>query len=322
MQIKRIKLLSEFRGLPPGYEIKFQPRQPQIERHINPLCIVGLNGSGKSNLLEVLAEIFYYLEIYHNASVSKLNEFKSPFGFEIEYDIPRKAFLNANVPWPELLQMWDENGLKPTIHIKKNVNSLPIIRAYTDTTSVLLKNRDKDRNSAILPSRVIAYTSGQNELLSNPFIKIDYQYYDKLKRNKGVSGSSILEMNRLFYLDNATSKFITLCAFLFDTAGYDKNEFKGKHTTAGDLGGIELKHVKRELNIETLRSFKLSFKLKKTKSAKEFLPTGLNLALENLILCSTFRTENKTDTNWKLELFFLVNRETQKAFRHYFKRAV
>lgn len=321
MQIKRIKLLSEFRGLPSGYEIKFQPRQSQIERYIDPICFVGLNGSGKSNLLEVLSEIFYYLETYHNASVSKLNEFKSPFGFEIEYEIPKEAFLNANDPWPELLQLWDENGLKPTIHIKKDVDSLPTIKAYTSTVSISLKNRDKDRNSAILPSRVIAYTSGQNELLSNPFIKIDFQYYKELKSSKGVSVGSIREMNRLFYLDNATSKFITLCAFLFDTAGYDKNDFIDKNTKPSDVGGIELKHVKRELKIEELRSFKLTFKLKKTKSAKEFLPTGLNPALENLILCSTFCNETKTDTNWKLELYFWVNRETQKAFRHYFKRA-
>jgi restriction system-associated AAA family ATPase len=128
-------------------------------------------------------------------------------------------------------------------------------------------------------------------------------------------------MNRLFYLDNITSKFITLCAFLFDTVGYENSEYKGKRIKASDFGGKELKHLKRELNVEKLRSFKLTFKLKKKISSSEFLPTGLNLTLEKLICCSTFRNEIKTDTDWELELFFWVNIETRKAFNSTFKRA-
>ena len=87
MQLVRLKLLSEFRSLSPGFEMKF-PQYPvpsNIDQLISPICFVGKNGTGKSNTLELLCEIFFYLDslLLDYPSESLLS--KKEFGFELEY---------------------------------------------------------------------------------------------------------------------------------------------------------------------------------------------------------------------------------------------
>ena len=62
MRLKRIKLNSDFRSLKSGFELDFLYEKPDNLK-VNPYCIVGRNGSGKSNILELLASIFYSLEL-------------------------------------------------------------------------------------------------------------------------------------------------------------------------------------------------------------------------------------------------------------------
>jgi AAA15 family ATPase/GTPase len=62
MRLKRIKLNSDFRSLKSGFELHFLEEYPNFQE-LNPYCIVGRNGSGKSNILELLASIFYSLEL-------------------------------------------------------------------------------------------------------------------------------------------------------------------------------------------------------------------------------------------------------------------
>ena len=62
MRLKRIKLNSDFRSLKSGFELDFLHEMPH-DLEVNPYCIVGRNGSGKSNILELLSSIFYHLEL-------------------------------------------------------------------------------------------------------------------------------------------------------------------------------------------------------------------------------------------------------------------
>lgn len=87
MKIKRLKLLSAFRGLPKGFDLMFSHSGRNDGEKLHPLCFVGLNGSGKSNVLEVLAEIFYYLECYHQAEKDEVKNFAFDFGFVVDYEI-------------------------------------------------------------------------------------------------------------------------------------------------------------------------------------------------------------------------------------------
>ncbi|MDX3960572.1 hypothetical protein Q6A78_09220, partial [Aliarcobacter skirrowii] len=80
MKLMRLKLLSEFRGLAKGFEIDFTNSE-NTSNSIEPICLIGLNGSGKSNVLEVISEIFFYLEMFKSANKNDLKKYNYEFGF-------------------------------------------------------------------------------------------------------------------------------------------------------------------------------------------------------------------------------------------------
>ena len=331
MILKRVKLLTAFRGLPAGYEIRLNPRADKAGRAFEPICFVGLNGSGKSNVLEMITEIFYYLETYHKAEKTKLSTFKTSYGFEIDYHLPKVTFDSARVPWDELSQMWDDLNGDPIIRIIKPKNEYPIISAIFPRKEITLKNKDNNRNSALLPSRVIAYSSGMNELLSNPFIKIDFQYFDELESKVDDARLSTLDMNRLFYLNYDSNKYISISNFLFDADDFDISKFEDKDSKATDFGGINLTHIKKALSLDDIASFSICLKMSKKISDDidiekiNFLPAELNLSIDKLKKCTPFIREEKRKTKseafWEVKLFFWINKATKNAFRYYFKTA-
>lgn len=64
MKLISLQIDSKFRNLDKGFEIHFH-QQDKFEEMVdfNPFCFVGLNGCGKSNILEALAQIFYHVEL-------------------------------------------------------------------------------------------------------------------------------------------------------------------------------------------------------------------------------------------------------------------
>jgi restriction system-associated AAA family ATPase len=63
MKLLRLQLNSDFRSLAAGFEVDFL-REWDRDRfdEFHPYCLAGRNGSGKSNVLEALAAIFYHIE--------------------------------------------------------------------------------------------------------------------------------------------------------------------------------------------------------------------------------------------------------------------
>lgn len=331
MRIKRIKTLSPFRGLPIGFEIIFYLNNT---RGIEPICFIGLNGSGKSNVLELIAEIFYYLENYHKADKKRLLLFKNDFGFEIEYYLSKVTFEIAGVRWDELTQYWNQPGKEKEQSIFKfikRIGEYPVISATIDQQEFVLKNNNNNRNEAILPERVIAYSSGNNELLSNPFIKIDFQYFDELERRARATKDPSLKINRLFFLDYESNKIITICNFLFDAADFDETKLKSDESKATEFGGIYLEPIKKELKIKDLKTFSITLRLSRKPpigdqdSTDYNVPPELNIAIENLKKCASFYEEkppkSKSVDLWEIEFYFWVNKATKEAFRYYFKTA-
>lgn len=321
MKIKRVKILTPFRGLPAGYEVLFNTKEPRSSTGFTPICFVGLNGSGKSNVLEVIAEIFYYVETYHKTPKDRLKTFRTGFGFEIDYELPRIYVMSSRISWDELNLYLDESKSNPTIKITKQVNEYPRVSALVNDKYFSLINTKDERIQGLLPARIVAYSSGMNELLSNPFIKIDFNYYDDLKAKTGIDS---IEMNRMFFLNYDSNKFIAISNFLFDADDYDMSSFtEGQKAT--DFGGIDLSTIKRELRIKDIQSFVINLKLRKSLQEDGFLHSELSIALDNLKRCATFVNESKRETKSEelldVELVYWVNKSTKEAFRHYFKTA-
>ena len=336
MVLKELELLSDFRGLPSGYKIIFNNPVSTLEgrgasKKIEPICLVGLNGSGKSNILEVLAEIFFYLESYTKADRFQRNglqRFKTPFGFYISYEMPRDGLLNHLEDWPELY-----NGLQSMklnsgvlISITKNKDEFPVFKASFDNTELVLDNKNGNRELGVLPVRVIGYSSGMNELLSNPFIKMDFQYLSDLNAKRGEVHDSRLDMNRMFFMNYDSNKYIAVSNFMFDADDFERSDF-GRGNQATDFGGINLKPLKNETGITDISYFSIRLQLEKfTGDSSDYLPSELNIALEKLERCATFYSvkEEKAGKNKSrkvIEYDYWVNSATKQAFRDQFRTA-
>lgn len=321
MKIKRFKILTPFRGLPAGYEVCFE-----VSANTNilePICFVGLNGSGKSNVLEAISEIFYYLETYHKADRKSLPSYKTDFGFEIEYYLPKLSFNMGRVSWEKLTSSWNELDNPPLFKIVKQKGQYPIISALVRNEELIFENKDNNRNTSVLPTRIIAYSSGLNELISNPFIKIDLHYFDDFKKEIGSSPEGSLAINRLFFMDYESNKLITVANFLFDKEDFDKTRFSSNNIEATDFGAVNLKTIKDEVKISALKSFSISIRLRDNRNVPIQLPSELYLTIDNLKKCASFCKESvkndNTPNDQSCELFFWVNKATKQAFQHYFK---
>jgi restriction system-associated AAA family ATPase len=326
MKLHRLKILTDFRGLHPGFEVTFHPSDGQSSL-LEPICFVGLNGSGKSNVLEVLSEIFHYLETYHLAQIKDLPKFQTAYGFEIEYTLPKVAFDMARNTWEELTEKWKPE-VNPVFKIVKKKDNFPEISASVGTNKIVLRNKDNNRNLAVLPARVIGYSSGMNELISNPFIKMESYYYDWFDEVSGESNFSGLEMNRLFFMNYDSNKLITICNFLFDEADFEPAAFSSefsKDFDAKDFGGKNLAPIKEALEVKDLHSFSINLQLRDSNNNPIDLPSELYLAIENLKNCATCNEETVKETKAgdirNISLYFWVNKATKQAFRHYFKTA-
>ena len=316
MKLLRLKIASPFRGLPKeGIELHFRQDNYLPEDINEPVCLVGLNGSGKSNVLEVICEIFYFLEIQNVAytkELPKINQRYNSLGFEIEYTISRLKWQYA---FSQLglkeLDLGKENII---IEFKKNPGAKIKCRAYYATYKQEFVIPE-DKIGFVLPNRVVAYSSGQNELISNPFIKLDFHYFEEFqKRRSSINVSGDLDVNRMFFMDYEGNQLVLLSNYLFQESSMlywkDRVAFNTK------------------LRIEHLHSFSIRIQFRDHKKAFIELPSELNVGIEKLKKCATIWTDNEDELtkgnpkslkNRVVELHFFADAAVRKAFRNIFK---
>lgn len=142
MRLKSISLNSNFRSLKAGFELDFSYNNLD-SLEVNPYCIVGKNGSGKSNILELIAYIFYNIEL-------SLLDFKPP-AFEelvlLKEDLDFKCFIEENIPY--VFKDADIEYLRN--------NKLVRISPNDDHLKVYINNKEsslKDDLIEVLPSKI------------------------------------------------------------------------------------------------------------------------------------------------------------------------
>ncbi|EPI2105766.1 AAA family ATPase [Providencia rettgeri] len=126
----------------------------------NIIAFIGLNGSGKSQLLELIAEAFGYLERFLRSDF-KCRSWFSNLAIELRYS---NQVYDSETKTNNYSISIEQNG---TVNIYRN-------DAWLDLTSV----ENKDIEEQILPSQIIGYSSGLNENLQRSFMKNAIQYLD------------------------------------------------------------------------------------------------------------------------------------------------
>ena len=276
-----IKSGDQSGGILDDFSIRFH-RQEKSRKKIDPICFVGVNGSGKSQLLQVIAEIFYYLDDhYRNFNPTKKS---TNLIFEIEYLINHDG---------------ENKHIKIVKSSKRNEAEV-----YEIAEDEKIPITDSRRIEKLLPSKVIRYTSGENKTLSIPFLDT-YQQYAKnvteLALNKDVDYDKVPD-TRLVHMDYNSNIAILVANFLFRDPK-------------------ELSIFSEAIKIKSLNSFRIILQLRHTAgpTGGVKLTEELKTYIKQFKKCSTCYHFNDSTETWTFD--FYVNEATQKAFRYHFKSA-
>ncbi|WP_162054755.1 AAA family ATPase [Pontibacter pamirensis] len=162
--------------------------------------LVGQNGLGKSNLIEVLALIFRDLDLLDNQDdfenwAYELNHF--------EYDI---HYLCKN---HEVRIECKESTFKVWIKKLSSINELQEL-PFSDFKKLKSEN--------LLPKYIIGYYSGENKRIKEIIEPFEKKVWDDLKGNKGLDKN----FRRLFFADNHHAQMVLLTLLLY--RGQDKSK--------------------------------------------------------------------------------------------------
>lgn len=220
MKLLRLKITdpAAFRSLPCGFEHHFRTDWTLQEEIANPVgfapfVCAGQNGSGKSNLLEALAAIFFQLEIlrvrrsFLPEVLQSADQDFSPVAFELDYliQVPPEYRRTDGPVWAKV-GVWKNPGESVRFQWENQ----------SDFDTDVYEAFKGGHADILLPQYVLAYSSGENEILSLPFFKMRFVQFDKywqaLKQQLSYPGRP---ETRLAYLDNEFSQAILLCNLLF-----------------------------------------------------------------------------------------------------------
>jgi restriction system-associated AAA family ATPase len=371
MKLIRLKIKDElgFRSLQKDTEVYFLRDFDYDKAHeFNPNILAGRNGSGKSNILEALSNIFYHIDCIYSDNlpdnfskktnakedeedrIEKLshekkfeseeedNDIENNYvfdnticavnEFELEYFIPIPIVL-MDKPISELPKI-PINQIKARVLITKVKEQAPTIEwvnryEYSNSTGSLGKKIIQQ----LLPTYVLGYSSGENELLSLPFFKTRFLHFDeylsKLTMDEDY-GFPPKPEGRLVYLDNQFSQAILLANLLMQ----DDNSLKpfAEHVELENIDQFRLIICQDRL-IELNEAF---LKGKKTtieeKHEDHFglveLTSKLKKSIDRLKKCATcfenryISIENREEGREYLVLDYKVNKATKEAFQFHF----
>lgn len=191
MKLLSITLDGEYKGLRSD-TFDFSQSEGRL------LAFIGLNGSGKSQLLELIGETFSYLERY------KRDDFKvrCPLGFSVsviyQIDIEND---------PDVLRYPDKmivlGNYKPTLKVSVLENGSVQIAIKKDND---WENLNLNERYFPIPN-LVGYSSGLNENLQRSFMKNAVQFYDimRVRKNRrkeleldNVAETDIVDINKRY----------------------------------------------------------------------------------------------------------------------------
>jgi len=314
---------KQFRSLHAGFKVEFHSldnKGIKAMESFSPFCFAGLNGSGKSNVLEALSAIFFHLEscVAKFKPKSFATHFRAnecnPDAFTLEY------LIGQHNSKPYALAYFDK------IIIKKEMGKAPLMWRQSFPFSkeqelihvslepkTDLREPQAAEGKEYLPQIIVGYSSGENEILSLPFRKSRLINFDKYREDY-IKGYKYEEPeNSLIYIDAEMSQAVLLACLL-----YEDEE--------------TLKPLRKELGIVGLRSFRMNLNVQGLmtdydgdRSTHVPILQHIPDIIEDLKKCSScwqeFKQENKTINEHLFSLLtidFFVDERTKKVFKAHF----
>jgi len=270
-----------------------------------PVCLVGTNGSGKSQLLQLIAEIFQ--SAWHAADRGEERDDSNRHAqFEISYRI------GAAETEVRLRRRADPRGAPIEIAVGTGIRDGGVADEHARSWRVV--DQDNAEARKLLPPLIVGYTSGDNETFSLPFFVSRGGYSRDVSRaalppgrSKWPRGKAVPD-NRLLLIDYATHLEVLVASLLLS------DETKR-------LRMIE--HAK----VRDLASFRCVVQLNHSRApgAPAGAPAhrkGIQLTEE---LESAIQGLRAAATAWSYDadkeiyiLDYLVDEEVRKAFRRFF----
>jgi restriction system-associated AAA family ATPase len=320
MKLLKLHIQDEFRSLHEGFSLDFHKGIDSMDT-FQPFCFAGLNGSGKSNVLEALASIFYHLEFCvskfrpQNFDKHFKRHISTPDAYTLQY------LIGKNNGDSYTLNNFYKVTIKKTNHHKKAEDNEPqlFIQEYPFDDSIenkeisMLPSENNDVSAEAkdyLPDLVVAYSSGENETLSLPFIKNRLINFDKYCEDYKKDIVFDEPESSLIYIDEGMSQAVLLAALLFE----DK-------TT--------LKPLKKELGILKLQSFTIHLNNQRLSQEIELTEKPLLFHIESILeqlkkCASSWFTQPKDilgeggKIHSVTSLDFYVDDATKAAFKKHF----
>jgi len=281
MRLLSLKINQPYRGLA-GFDEDFKaPDVLQVD--LQPICFVGLNGSGKSNIIEALSDIFCYLDLYClDYEETPKWALLSPLTFDVQY----------------LIKI--DKKKKPThIRIASKKDKAPLFYLVNDDNEAELSKEDF---RPYFPKRILGYSSGQNETISFPYLRNQGFYAGSVaKQAFGKKNKQSIPHTRSLLMDYESNALILLSNFLFNKPN-------------------ELKIFDEFLRISDISSFRVVVNLKlKGKQKPVLLTSELQEVIEKLIKCSVIHETISEDVHWIID--FVVNKATKDVINKTFGSA-
>lgn len=314
---------KQFRSLHAGYKVEFHSldiKGIKAMESFSPFCFAGLNGSGKSNVLEALSAIFFHLEscVAKFKPKSFATHFRAnecnPDAFTLEYLIGQHNSKPYALAYFDKIIIKKEMGKAPlmwrqSFPFSKEQELIPVsLEPKTD-----LREPQSAEGKEYLPQIIVGYSSGENEILSLPFRKSRLINFDKYREDY-IKGYKYEEPeNSLIYIDAEMSQAVLLACLI-----YEDEE--------------TLKPLRKELGIVGLRSFRMNLNVQGLMTDYDgdrstHIPILQHIPdiIEDLKKCSScwqeFKHEKKSiDENLFsiLTLDFFVDEKTKQVFKAHF----
>lgn len=300
MKLISLQIPERYNGLE-NINIAFRRHTGSNIEELSPICLVGLNGSGKSNVIEALSEIFCLVDLsikpYQKVAQKSL---LPTFSFVLNYIINDGS-------QERQVRIEGVEGKAVQVFLLSSASNL-------DSDDASWESIRSENIAELLPTRIVGYSSGHNETISFPYLKSETYYSEEVRTKAFVKHSNQDDAALSFPNENTT---VPSPSGLFVDYDFNALMFIANSFFYPDRLQSSLEH----LRLAGLRSFRIKICFQLSSSNYVVRTRELDAIVEKLQSCALLK-QGDPDTSTGLTLDFYVNQITCEQVKEHFETAI